>query len=96
MEWGILLLVLLVLACPISMMWMMRRRHGMHGGHGMPDAAAGRTQDGMRENGARRPTTAAESPERRLAELQARREALEREIDTLQSERRSPKADRQQ
>ena len=31
MEWGLLLFVLFVLACPIGMMWMMRRRHGAHG-----------------------------------------------------------------
>lgn len=33
MDWGLLLLVLVVLACPIGMMWMMRRRHGAHGPH---------------------------------------------------------------
>ena len=33
MDWGLLLLVLVVLACPIGMMWMMRRRHGAHGRH---------------------------------------------------------------
>ena len=31
MDWGLLLLGLVVLACPIGMMWMMRRRHGAHG-----------------------------------------------------------------
>lgn len=94
MDWGTLLLILLVLACPISMMWMMRGRHRMRGGHGKHDATAGETHDGMRENGARAPATAA-SPERRLAELQARKEAVELEIDALRRGRRDPEAGRQ-
>ena len=43
MDWGILLLVLLVAACPIGMMWMMRRKHGARGrgrhGGGAQDGA---------------------------------------------------------
>lgn len=36
MDLGTLLLILLVLACPVSMIWMMRSRRGKHG-HGADD-----------------------------------------------------------
>lgn len=35
MTWELLLLLAVVLACPISMWWMMRSRRGEHGGDGM-------------------------------------------------------------
>ena len=38
MEFGSLLLLLLVLACPLMMVWMMR---GGHGGHGHMHAGVG-------------------------------------------------------
>ena len=57
MDWGILVLVLFVAACPISMMWMMRRKHGGHG-------------RGMHGGGAHEGATPDANPEERLSELE--------------------------
>lgn len=99
MDWGILLLVLLVLACPIGMTLMMRGRHRMHGGHRMHDGTAAGSPAGMheeetRENGARGPGPSAATQEARLARLQERQDVVERKIDALRSERPRPESDR--
>ncbi len=70
-----LLLLILVLACPISMMWMMRGRHRMHRG-----------MHGTEGGGVRRPATPAARP----AEHQAQQDAVEREIAATSGERPSP------
>ena len=99
MDWGILLLVLLVLACPIGMTLMMRGRHRMHGGHRMHDGATGGSLAGMheetRDNGASGPVPSAASQEARLDRLQERQDAIERKIDALGGERPRPEPDRQ-
>ena len=80
MEWGILLLVLLVLACPVSMMWMMRRR-----------GAKGETAHGHDSNGdaAGGDTTPAADLTDTLSEIE-RRQAVERGVSAMEAERRSP------
>ena len=73
MDWGILVLVLFVAACPISMMWMMRRKTA--------DTAAGCTAAALTRARRLTPTPRNGSPssrghrtvEREIAELRAAR-----------------------
>ena len=81
MDWGILLLVLLVAACPIGMMWMMRGKHGAHG-------------CGMHGDAAHHGATPAADPEERLSELERQQRTGEHEIEELQAARR-PRRDLQ-
>ena len=75
MEFGSLLLLLLVLACPLMMVLMMRVGHGGHG-HAMDDAGHGRMRAGVGEAAA----------ERSLDELRALRAELDSEIAQLEDE----------
>lgn len=76
MDWRILLFLLILLACPIAMSWMMRHkpkpydRQRMRGGE-----EASHTQ-------------AARNPEGSLAPLEDRQLAIERELEALKKERK--------
>lgn len=72
MELGSLLILLLVLACPLMMVWMMR---GGHGGHGHGTRGGG--HDHMHAGGGESPAG------RSLDELRARRDELDAEIAQL-------------
>jgi len=67
--------VLLVAACPLSMLLMMRGMQGHQGSH--PDAEERRSR-------------IAPSPEVRLAELKAEQEAIDREIASLEQRSKRP------
>lgn len=82
MDWGILLLVLLVLACPVSMMWMMRRGRGAKG-----DRTRGHDTQRDLARGDMNPSP---DPTDRLSEIE-RRQAIERGASAMEAERRSPK-----
>lgn len=75
MELGTLLVLLLVLACPLMMVWMMRGGHGSHG-HGIHDTGHGHTHAGVGE------TPAGSS----LDELRSRRAELDAEIAQLEDD----------
>lgn len=75
MELGTLLVLLLVLACPLMMVWMMRGGHGGHG-HAMHGASDGHTRADVGE------TSAGSS----LDELRARRAELDAEIAQLEDD----------
>lgn len=73
MELGTLLFLLLILACPLMMVWMMRG-HGGHGGHASHGAGHGHMPgdaDGI-------------SPRGSLDELRRRRAELDAEIAQLE------------
>ena len=73
MELGTLLILLLVLACPLMMVWMMRG-HGGHGGHASHGAGHGHTHgvaDEVSDTGS-------------LDELRSRRADLDTEIAQLE------------
>lgn len=73
MEFGTLLVLLLVLACPLMMVWMMR---GGHGGHGHASHGAGN---------ARMPAGDGEAPGGgSLDELRHKRAELDAEIAQLE------------
>lgn len=78
MEAVTLLLILLVLACPVSMLWMMRNRRRMHGMHGDDRPDEGTSPD----------------PEARLAELEARQAATARDITALRARPRADRRPR--
>ena len=71
MELGSLLVLLLVLACPLMMVWMMRGGHG-HGAHGM---GHGHAHGGVDQ-----------ASEASLEELRRRRAELDAEIATLEED----------
>jgi len=75
MELGTLLILLLLLACPLMMVWMMRG-HGGHGGHASHGAGHGHIHgaaDEMSGTGS-------------LDELRRRRDELDAEIAQLEQE----------
>lgn len=75
MELGSLLVLLLVLACPLMMVWMMRGGHGGHG-HAMHGADPGHMHARVGETPARSS----------LDQLRARRAELDAEIAHLEDE----------
>ena len=71
MDWNwtvLLVLILFVLACPIGMTWMMRRKRGAHGQNGM---------HGREEGAGPVSTSSLDGPP---ARLDARRPGIDREI----------------
>ncbi len=81
MELGTLLILLLLLACPLLMVWMMRG-HGGHGGHASHGAGHGHVHgdaDEMSGTGA-------------LDELRRRRAELDAEIAQLEHSETETKA----
>ena len=84
MELGTLLFLLLILACPLMMVWM-RRGHGGHGGHASHGAGQGHVHgdaDEMAGTGS-------------LDELRRRRAELDAEIaqlEPLETETKTPAA----
>lgn len=72
------LFLLLLLACPLAMVFMMR---GMHGGHGHTEAHEEGAQHGGRHGGCHAGTGHDHEPaESSLDDLRSRRSELEREI----------------
>lgn len=77
MELGSLLFLLLLLACPIAMVWMMRGGHGGHGHAGHGHASHGLGHGCGHGHGE---TTSAEE----IEELRQRRDELDAEIARLE------------
>jgi Protein of unknown function (DUF2933) len=73
---GNYLFLLLILACPLMMIWMMRGMHGGHGGHARRHAAG--RGDGHSDSNAS------------LEELRRQREQLDREIEEREAEEETP------
>jgi hypothetical protein len=72
------LFLLLLLACPLAMMFMMRGM--MHGGHGHAESREEGTQQGGGHGGCHSGSHDHESGEASLEDLRSRRTELDREI----------------
>ena len=79
---GNYLFLLLILACPLMMIWMMR---GMHGSHGA-DADGGQAKTNDASGHGRADTGSAPS----LEELRHQRDELDQRIDERAAEERTP------
>jgi hypothetical protein len=77
---GSYLFFLLILACPLMMIWMMR---GMHGGHGG-------SADGGPAHGGSGHDPADSGPDSSLEQLHRRREQLDHEIEEREAEQEAP------
>jgi len=76
---GNYLFFLLILACPLVMIFMMRGMHGRHGG----DSSHGRAQ---KHTGGHGPSDSSVS----VDELRRQREQLDRQIDEREAEEQTP------
>ncbi len=77
MSSGTIFLLLLLLACPLLMVWMMRGGHGAHGAGGHSGHGCGHGgNDGAANEQASEPS---------LDELRRQRDELEREIEERES-----------
>lgn len=78
MDWRILVFILLLLlACPIGMRWMMRHKPRSHDGQGTRG-----------HEGGTRPHPAGDT-ERQLAQLEDRQPTVERDVQTIKEGRRA-------
>jgi len=88
MELGTLLILLLLLACPLAMVWMMRG-HGGHASHGTGDG--GHASHGA-GHGCGHGGDVSEDPDRSsLDELRRKRDELEARIEELEQSETVPK-----
>lgn len=75
------LFLLLILACPLMMVFMMRGMHGGHGGHADGGHTHGVAGDGMRGQADAKSS---------LDDLRRQRENLDREIEEREAEEQMP------
>lgn len=88
MSSGTIFLLLLLLACPLMMLFMHRGGHGAQGGHSA-HTAEGQTGRGCGHGGGHSHSADTEPT---LDELQKRREELDAEIERLEVEETRPTA----